>query len=341
MKNLFHLTVFLSLFFCLTASASMEPDSVGLKKSEGKTYIIHRIETAEGWFSIARMYGVSYAELRMANKDSADKLIPGRTILIPADKLKSTDAHFGKNYIQQKEIFYQVKEGETLFSIAKRFTTNVDSLKKWNHLNGALKKGQRLIVGYGSTTEAQKVFADEGKTKKKQEDNSDSVSGIKKVTVPLDHKNVVTVGKQDSSKQSHKDGTPVPVKPARPSAPDSTKMIKTASSLKYNETKKSGVAHAKGRKELNENGVASWIRDDDINPNKYYALHRSAPIGTIIKVSNKMNNKYVFVKVVGTLPDTGDNTDLIIKISKASAEKLGVRDSKFQCELNYGVNEKP
>jgi hypothetical protein len=69
-----------------------------------------------------------------------------------------------------------------------------------------------------------------------------------------------------------------------------------------------------------------------------------APDSTrIVRTSSsyKTNNKYVFVKVVGTLPDTGDNNDLVIKISKASAEKLGVRDSRFQSELNYGVNEKP
>jgi len=53
-----------------------------------------------------------------------------------------------------------------------------------------------------------------------------------------------------------------------------------------------------------------------------------------------MNNKYVFVKVVGTLPDTGDNNDLMIKISKASAEKLVVHDSKFQSELSYSISVK-
>ena len=89
-----------------------------------------------------------------------------------------------------------------------------------------------------------------------------------------------------------------------------------------------------------EQGVATWIDDENINPNKYFALHRGAPVGTIMKVTNRMNKRTVFVKVVGKLPDTGDNDNIILKISKASAEKLGVRDQRFQCDLSYGVTMK-
>jgi LysM repeat protein len=93
------------------------------------------------------------------------------------------------------------------------------------------------------------------------------------------------------------------------------------------------------KRPVSEQGVASWIGDNDETSKIYYALHRTAPVGTIIKVTNKMNKKYIFVKVLGTLPDTGDNYDLIIKISKSSAEKLGARDKRFHCELDYSVVE--
>jgi LysM repeat protein len=92
------------------------------------------------------------------------------------------------------------------------------------------------------------------------------------------------------------------------------------------------------RKAVSEKGVAVWIEDQDFNSSKFFALHRTAPIGTIVKVTNSMNGKYVYVKVVGTLPSTGDNDGIIIKISKASADKAGVIDQRFQCELDYGVN---
>lgn len=86
--------------------------------------------------------------------------------------------------------------------------------------------------------------------------------------------------------------------------------------------------------------MAGWVGDEDINPNRYYALHRSAPNGTIIRVTNRMNNANVFVKVVGRLPDSGENEGMIIKISKAAADKMGVIDQRFQVDLLYGIQEK-
>src|SRR5258707_12942 len=130
MKSVFRLCLFLLLLSLNKVSGKCLPDSTGVTRVQGKDFIIHRIENAEGWFSIARHYGISYAELRLANKDSADKLVPGRSILVPLDKLKASDPFYNKNYLfKDEEVFYNVKERETLFSIAKRFSTNVDSLK--------------------------------------------------------------------------------------------------------------------------------------------------------------------------------------------------------------------
>jgi hypothetical protein len=50
-----------------------------------------------------------------------------------------------------------------------------------------------------------------------------------------------------------------------------------------------------------------------------------------------MNNNSVFVKVVGTLPDTGDNNAAIIKITQAAAQRIGAIDQKFTAELSYGL----
>jgi membrane-bound lytic murein transglycosylase D len=36
-----------------------------------------------------------------------------------------------------KEIIYRVKEGDTLWSIAKKFNLTISEIKAWNHLNEA------------------------------------------------------------------------------------------------------------------------------------------------------------------------------------------------------------
>ncbi len=120
--------------------------------------------------------------------------------------------------------------------------------------------------------------------------------------------------------------------PIRPAA-------KPAGSTETKPVSGSQITFAKGRKEVNETGVASWIEDEGISSGKYYALHPSAPIGTIIKVINRMNERFVYVKVVGKLPATGDNEGLMIKISKSGADKLGVMDARFQAQLIYGIAE--
>lgn len=92
-----------------------------------------------------------------------------------------------------------------------------------------------------------------------------------------------------------------------------------------------------GSMDYNESGMASWVEDKNIDSKKSIALHRTAPLGTIIRVTNLMNNKSIYVKVIGRLPDTGDNENLVIILSKASANILGAIDQKFRVNLNYSI----
>ena len=102
----------------------------------------------------------------------------------PTNKLKADDPHYDKNYIQDSgEQFYNVKAGETLFSIAKRFNTNVDSLKKWNNLKkGGLQTGMKLKVGNRSSKVLEKSAlsaADENAGKEKVTEKSPEKTEIK------------------------------------------------------------------------------------------------------------------------------------------------------------------
>ena len=50
---------------------------------------------------------------------------------------------------------------------------------------------------------------------------------------------------------------------------------------------------------------------------------------------NMMNGKTVTVKVIGKLPATSENEHVLIKISSAAANKLGVLDERFLAALYY------
>jgi LysM repeat protein len=90
----------------------------------------------------------------------------------------------------------------------------------------------------------------------------------------------------------------------------------------------------KDKDEVKESGLAELIEGTDGN-RKYLALHRTAPVGTILKVRNEMNNREVFVRVAGKLPDTAFTNKLIIKISKSAYDRLGAIDPRFRVEVTY------
>ena len=90
----------------------------------------------------------------------------------------------------------------------------------------------------------------------------------------------------------------------------------------------------KNSDEIIEAGVAELIEGTEGN-RKYLALHRSAPVGTILKVRNEMNNREVFVRVMGKLPESAVNDKLIIKLSRSAYDRLGAIDPRFRVELTY------
>lgn len=92
-----------------------------------------------------------------------------------------------------------------------------------------------------------------------------------------------------------------------------------------------------GLREVNERGVAVWIADENLDGSKMLALHQTAPIGTIIKITNPMTGKSTFAKVVGKFSQNESTKDAIIVITKAAADLLGALDKRFQATIVYGV----
>ena len=69
--------------------------------------------------------------------------------------------------------------------------------------------------------------------------------------------------------------------------------------------------------------------------NKYYCLQSNTTPGTIIKITNPANGKFVFAKVLDNVPDIKQNEGLLIVISNAAADALGATEANFSCSLSY------
>jgi membrane-bound lytic murein transglycosylase D len=99
--------------------------------------MIYTIKKGDSLWSIANEMGVNIGVLsRWNNLYPEKKLMPGDKLKIKVTKTTvPLDEPQGKR--TGKEIIYVVKEGDTLWSIAKKFNLTISEIKTWNHLNVA------------------------------------------------------------------------------------------------------------------------------------------------------------------------------------------------------------
>ena len=76
-----------------------------------------------------------------------------------------------------------------------------------------------------------------------------------------------------------------------------------------------------------------WPKDSK-EKGALYALHRQASIGTIIQVNNPMNDRIVYAKVIGRIPEAYER-NIEVVLSPEAARKLGARDPRFFVKTTY------
>lgn len=280
-------------------------------KAEKDTY--HTVKKGETLSAIAQKYKVSVTTLQQWNNLKSKQVNINQKLIVKKGAAQSSGSvaqpKGNKSDSEQLKAakYHTVKKGETLYGIARQYSVSAAELTDWNQLNNSgIKTGQQLIVAKATETTA--LSAEPVRTK---------TTGENEVNAPKDA------------------ATETKVSDVKTAAEEKAVTEETTNAAIVSQEVIDKTPSGKNIKQSIETGEAAWVNDADLNPSKYFALHRTAPIGTIMKVTNRMNGKYVFVKVIGKLPGTGDNEKLIIKISKAAADRLGVIDPTFQCELNY------
>ena len=95
--------------------------------------------------TVARRYGITVTALADLNGLSRKSRIAGKTLVVPV-KQTVDFSHEGRTPGFAK--YYTVKKGDTLASLAKRFSISAKLLTAWNNLKGklALKPGRRIII---------------------------------------------------------------------------------------------------------------------------------------------------------------------------------------------------
>ncbi|MDR1723403.1 MAG: LysM peptidoglycan-binding domain-containing protein [Tannerella sp.] len=111
-------------------------------------YIYHTIVTRETLYGVSNKYGVSAQSIMDANPGLTYKtFMIGKTIRIPLNVKPEKTTEIVEKPRGDKEIYYTVPTGETMFNICRTFKTSEKELLKLNpELAGGLRKGMTLRI---------------------------------------------------------------------------------------------------------------------------------------------------------------------------------------------------
>lgn len=295
-------------------------DSIGQEFRGGQRFVRHRVAQGETMFALARRYHVTVDQITTANPQLKTGLGIGAVVLIPrsgggsaprtataaATAAPVTAATPASGAVPAR---YTVAKGETLFGIARRYNLSPAELMQLNHLpaGGSVRVGQEILLRAAGTAAAPAVAA----------------TPAPAATTPA----------------------PTPAAPARPlepiiapkvnpSAPAQIATVTTAKEKDADSSESRAPTRASEVvTRVTESGMAATIGNSGTD--KYLALHKTAPTGTIMQVKNQMNGQSVYVRVIGPLPDTGENQNMLVRLSPRAVQKLGTSDSKFRVETSY------
>ena len=279
----------------------------------------HKVKSGENLSSIAKKYKVTVAELKSWNSLSSDKVMIGQALKIISKQAVATKQSSSEPISTVKE---EVKKEEpkvadqkaeepkenkeVVFVSTKSSTVTAKATGDW--ISHTVKSGESLFSlskQYGSSIEELIQW------------NALSSNNLK-------------VGQSIKVGRAATDVAVVPVVAEVKSQPTvAVEVPKQETTVPNTSVNTSG-----GFTNTKESGLAEVIPGTEASK-KYLVLHRNAPVGSVIRVKNEENDLTIFARVVGVLPETGDNSKVLIKLSQAAFEQLKGVNTRFPVEILY------
>ena len=342
MKNIILLAVSFLITTILRAQAN---ETLLLKSSNKGLYVDHKVTPKENFYSMGRAFNVHPKHIASFNGlDMSKGLSLGMTVKIPL-----SDTNFTQKTDIGLPIYYVTGNGETLYRVsANNKNVLMENLRKWNHLSSdKLPNGTKLIVGYLTTSEMQ-ATAVNNPTQKTE-------TTIKPAQENKEAAKTDVVNKPEQKKEGAKASemkTDVVTKPEQKkkevAEQPKVESKKNNDVVQANETalikstgqgffKTSFDQQVKQQPASKEQTVTSGVfkTASGWNDAKYYLLMNGAEAGTIVRITNPLNNKTIYAKLLGEMSDK-QSQGLNIRISNAAANALDIPETdKFTVKLNY------
>lgn len=351
MKTLLITSIFSLLF--LSAHALISPlDSVGIRTINQRNYIVHKVEKGETLYALSRRYQVEVQSIMDANSGSDKGINVGQELLIPTKALVQQVPSRSRDNTQsqgsvQGQVIHTVTAGESLYTIGQKYGVSVGDIRTWNNMrNNTLSLGQKLTIRLSPDKAAEinqrkEVMETHGKKIHvvSRGETLYSIAGNYGISVGdlrewnRLESNAIGVGQElivgYLEGKEEKVEIVQELKTEEKTGGDVEVQTMTVPEPEMKEAESTDDA-----KKVTERGIAQVIEGSE-STRKYLALHRNAPIGTIMQIKNEMNDLSVFVRVIGKIPDTDDNKIILIKVSRVAYDRLGAIDDQFPVEITY------
>lgn len=303
-------------------------DSIGMDRKGGQPVIVYKVTPGQTLYSLLKRYNVTMDEFKAVNPGFSGNLRSEEVVYVPRNGYKGPITPAPK--AGQAPHTHKVEPGQTLFSIARKYDIGTADLKKWNGLpaDGTVQAGQVLYLSDPGprVADAPKKPEPAAPVAKNEPRKPEPKSEEPKKEEP---KKEEEHRKNDTTKTKPEEA-PKPVLATKPEA----EPLPPA-----NRTENEPVPNAgAGARKVVELGLCELIDAQD-KTGKYLALHRTAPVGTMLTVRNEANNQSVVVKVIGKLPDTGLADRVIVRLSARAFERLMPTDRRIRAEVSYLASE--
>jgi LysM repeat protein len=291
------IATFIAIYFCSMALFAQQPTEV----------VRHTVTAGQTLFFISKLYNVSIDDIRKNNPSIGDDLI-----IRPDDELIIKAPVAAKSLPGTTYETHTVQTKETLYSISKKYNVPVDEIIRLNNLETpAIQIGQELKIR-ALNVNKDAIFTAEKVEKKATETPKPAQPAVAQATTPVEAVKVkepaVAVSEQKTVGSADK---------------TDSQLLK----LLYQSYEAAGNTLKKDK------GIANFLQQEE--KNVYLALVNGVPAGEVIRVRNLMNNKVVYLKVLGPLPAKDADKNVGLKISKAAADDLNVIEEKFLAEWSW------
>jgi LysM repeat protein len=344
----FKFLLFTVSLFILSVSLSAKPliDSIGVKNNDGKKMVLFKVKAKDTYYSIGRRYNIKPEVLMKFNGSKKAVLSIGAIVNVPTDmpykkSSKETAAKKETKKEKKERLAQEEKEARAEKKHKHKDYTEEGTAPVTVQQPVAEQEAQQPapVVQQAATPAPE----NDAPALQYKVSAGETLYGIaKRFNTTVD--NIQKLNNLSSTTLSP--GETLMVKPGssapalQPPIVNNTPVVKHDSVLAPAEDSSNADHHLNANRfglyEKNEKGVATWIDDPSLDPGKKLVLHRSAPIGTVIKITNPMTNRTTFAKVVGRFTDNETTKDVIIVMTKNVADSLGALDKRFHVNISYG-----